>query len=135
MKDRNRDEPQGYKLSAIEFENGEPTEPPNSNTAAIDIVSNADVSRCPRECFRPVGLAFDGLGRLFMSSDSTGEIFVVARADGGSANDAGPSSGLPTPPSDTAAAPSPTGAAAQMMPCSISQFAAVLAGLMALPLA
>lgn len=71
-----------------------------------------------------------------MSSDSSGEIFVIARADGASANDAGPSSGLPSLPSDTAAAPSPTGAAAQVaMPCSMGQFAVVLAGIMALPLA
>jgi hypothetical protein len=135
---RNRDEPIGYKVSVVGFENGEPTEPANSNRAAVDIVSNADVSRCPDECFRPVGLAFDRRGRLFMSSDSTGEIYVITQADGGPANDAGPSSsGLPP---GTGTAPSPTsspGAAAAHveLPCSIGRFAAVLAGLMALPFA
>lgn len=33
-----------------------------------------DNTKCPSECLRPVGLAFDGKGRLFVSSDSTGEV-------------------------------------------------------------
>jgi hypothetical protein len=45
---------------------------------------NVNVSACPTGCFRPVGLAFDGQGRLFMSSDSTGEIYVITSSDGGS---------------------------------------------------
>ncbi|KAF2654383.1 soluble quino protein glucose dehydrogenase [Lophiostoma macrostomum CBS 122681] len=129
-----RDEPIGYKLAVISFENGQPTEPSNSTTAAIDIVTNPDLSKCPDQCLRPVGLAWDSQGRLFMSSDSTGEIYVITRSDGSSANDANPSSGLPAA-SSTGAAPSATnsqGSAAgeYRMP----QFAAVFAGIMALPL-
>jgi glucose/arabinose dehydrogenase len=131
----NRDEPIGYKLSVIGFENGQPTEPANSNTAAIDIVSNPDVSRCPDECFRPVGLAWDSQGRLFMSSDTTGEIYVITRNEGGSANDASPTSGLPTQPSGTAApsaTDSPGVAPVNHMGCN--ELAALFAGIMAMPL-
>lgn len=103
----NRDDPIGYKLSVIPFASGQPTEPSTSTTAAIDIVSNPDLSRCPRGCFRPVGLAFDSRGRLFMTSDSTGEIYVVTRTDGGSVNEASPANGLPNPsPSASGVAPS-----------------------------
>jgi hypothetical protein len=51
-----------------------------------DVVSNADVSLCGGSsggCFRPVGLAWDDRGRLWMSSDATGEVFVVLRGDDG----------------------------------------------------
>lgn len=73
----------------MEFENGEPTEPSTSTTGAIDIVSNQDVTNCPKNCFRPVGLAWDSRGNLFMSSDETGEIYVVLREDGKSTSSAG----------------------------------------------
>ena len=85
---RNRDAPIGYKLSFVEFDgNGSPTAAANSTTAAIDIVSNPDLSACPSNCFRPVGLAWDSKGRLFMSSDSTGEIYMVTKTDGSGVND------------------------------------------------
>lgn len=58
---------------------GTPVAPSDSNSATSDVLSNADLSRCPDSCFRPVGLAWDGQGRLFMSSDSTGEIYVLQR--------------------------------------------------------
>ncbi|KAF2002884.1 soluble quino protein glucose dehydrogenase [Amniculicola lignicola CBS 123094] len=133
----NRDVPIGYKLSVVAFENGSPTAPANSNTAAIDIMTNPDVSRCPDECFRPVGLAWDSQGRLFMSSDSTGEIYVITRDQGGSANEASPSSGLP---SSATAATSPsatesTGSAAEKNGFGkASAWAELIALCMALPL-
>lgn len=137
---RNRDEPIGYKLSVVAFDgNGSPTEPADSNSAAIDVVSNPDLSRCPDACFRPVGISWDSQGRLFMSSDATGEIYVVTREDGGSADDANPTSGLP--PSSTAASPSETTGAAAMNTemgwggMNVGDFAAVWAAIMALPLA
>lgn len=76
---RNRDVPSGYKLSMIPFENGEPAAASDSTTAAVDIFANVDNRRCPDDCFRPAGLAFDNQGRLFMSSDATGEIYVIIR--------------------------------------------------------
>jgi glucose/arabinose dehydrogenase len=78
----NRDDPVGYKVSVIGFADGEPVDASDSMTAATDIVSNADNSACPDNCFRPVGLAWDSNGRLFMSSDSTGEIYVISREEG-----------------------------------------------------
>lgn len=77
----NRNDPVGYKLSVVSFANGQPVEPPTSTTAAKDILSNADLSACPGKCFRPVGLAIDDKGRIFMSSDSTGEIYVLQKGD------------------------------------------------------
>lgn len=38
---------------------------------------NPNNGACPNGCFRPCGLAIDGEDRVFMSSDTTGEIFVV----------------------------------------------------------
>ncbi|KAK4560445.1 hypothetical protein LTR86_005641 [Recurvomyces mirabilis] len=76
-----RTDPVGYKLSVIEFANGQPVEPANSSTAAVDIVTNPDNSKCPGGCFRPVGLAWDKSGRLFMSSDASGEVYAILRND------------------------------------------------------
>ena len=50
-------------------------------------MSNPDVSKCGqikpyvwnKDCFRPAGLAFDAKGRLFMSSDETGELWVITK--------------------------------------------------------
>ncbi|CAK7202694.1 hypothetical protein SEUCBS139899_005421 [Sporothrix eucalyptigena] len=69
----------GYKVSQIAFSGGEPVEPSDSTTATQDIFYNADLSVCPGQCFRPVGLAMDTKGRLFVSSDTTGEIYVLQK--------------------------------------------------------
>ena len=74
-----RSNPVGYKVSVLPFQNGEPVAKPNNNTAITDILSNADNSVCPDHCFRPVGMSFDSKGRLFVSSDATGEIYVIER--------------------------------------------------------
>lgn len=76
---RDRTDPVGYKLSVIPFQNGEPLAAPDNNTAVTDIFANVDNSVCPQNCFRPVGIAFDSKGRLFVSSDATGEIYVVQK--------------------------------------------------------
>jgi hypothetical protein len=96
---RNRKTPIGYKLSLVEFDGqGSPRAASNSTTAATDIISNSDLSRCPKGCFRPVGLAWDAQGRLYMSSDSTGEIYIITKTDGsGVANvSRAESGGMPT---------------------------------------
>lgn len=101
----------GYKLSIVKFANGEPVEPSTSKTAVIDIVSNHDISQCyePNKCFRPVGLAWDSKGRLFMSSDETGEIYAISRADGKSINTGGSSAtGTASGASGTGSGSSPT---------------------------
>jgi glucose/arabinose dehydrogenase len=102
----NRDHPAGYKLSYVSFsaDSGEPTEASDSVTAARDVLTAPDVSACSNRgaCFRPVGLAFDAAGeRLFVSSDATGEIWVVMRdgAGNGNGNGGGGATGGGTPTS------------------------------------
>lgn len=46
-----------------------------------DVLSNPSLDACPDDCFRPVGLAIDDEDRLFMASDSTGDIWVLDRAE------------------------------------------------------
>lgn len=38
---------------------------------------NDDNANCPGGCFRPVGLTLDRKGRVFMTSDSSGELYVI----------------------------------------------------------
>jgi glucose/arabinose dehydrogenase len=101
----NKDSPDGYLLYAVGFSpsKGMPTEPADSTKAVIPIMSNVDNSKCPDGCFRPVGLAFDSKGRLFMSSDSTGEIYLITKTDGSSVQSASPTTGA-TATSSAAAA-------------------------------
>lgn len=78
----NRKSPVGYMLASVTFAGGQPTSPPTSTTALRRMLSNADEAACPDACFRPVGLAVDGTrGRVFMSSDATGDIWILAPAD------------------------------------------------------
>ncbi|TVY15574.1 L-sorbosone dehydrogenase [Lachnellula arida] len=90
-----RDNPTGYKVSSIAFSNGSPVAASDSTDALTDIMTNYDNSKCPDNCFRPAGLALDSLGRLFMSSDATGEIYVLVKT-----SSATPTS-TPTSPSTT----------------------------------
>jgi glucose/arabinose dehydrogenase len=105
----NRDHPAGYKLSYVSFsaETGEPTEPADSVTALRDVLTAPDLSACSNRgtCFRPVGLALDAAGeRLFVSSDATGEIWVVMRDGAGNGGGTPTSTGGPGSSSSTAAA-------------------------------
>lgn len=118
----NRDSPVGYKLSGVAFYDGEPRAPRNSTTAAVDFVSNADLSKCPENCFRPVGLAWGPQGQLFMSSDSTGEIYVVTLTNGTPTDDTG------VAPTSSSGNATPSGAAARGLDAvSSSSFASILA--------
>lgn len=85
---RDRDSPDGYQLFAVPWSGatGEPIAGSTSDTSWSPILSNPDLTKCPNSCFRPVGLAWDSKGRLFMTSDTTGEIFVITATDGGSAD-------------------------------------------------
>nr|POE47656.1 hypothetical protein CFP56_00987 [Quercus suber] len=128
-----RTDPAGYKLSVVEFANGEPVEASDSTTAARDIVSNVDNSVCPGGCFRPVGLAWDSQGRLFMSSDSTGEIYAILRSDGDQTSSAGSNATgtIPDATTSSSAASSPTGStgAASTARLSVGALAIALGGL------
>lgn len=77
----NRADAIGYKLSTVAFADGQPVAASDSTNATADILSNGDLTQCPDGCFRPVGLAWDGQGRLFMSSDATGEVYVLQQAE------------------------------------------------------
>ena len=85
-------------LAKVDFDaNGQPKDDSTSNSSAVTIFSNADNSACPDSCFRPAGVTFDPNGRAFMSSDASGEIYVVAKngdskdssGTGGSGNSTG----------------------------------------------
>jgi hypothetical protein len=75
----------------VSFANGEPVAAADNTTAAVDIFANIDNKVCPDNCFRPVGLAFDSQGRLFMSSDATGEIYVIVRDSSTNSQSSNPS--------------------------------------------
>ncbi|KAJ2896323.1 uncharacterized protein MKZ38_005622 [Zalerion maritima] len=79
----NRDDPVGYALVSVKMDaaTGQPVAESSSTDAATLVMSNPDNSECPDGCFRPVGLAMDDSRRLFMTSDKTGEIFVLRKAD------------------------------------------------------
>ncbi|KAF9763084.1 hypothetical protein IL306_003251 [Fusarium sp. DS 682] len=90
----NRNPPVGYKVSYIDFQNGRPASSSRSTNATTPIIYNKDLSNCPDDCFRPVGLAWDSKGRLWFSSDKTGEIFVLSQESrAGSSGSNGPEPG------------------------------------------
>ena len=64
-----------------------PTASHGSRDAAKPILSTPDLDNCPDDCFRPVGLAWDSEERLWFTSDSTGEIFVMERSGRGGGGD------------------------------------------------
>ncbi|KAL4267826.1 hypothetical protein AB1N83_001358 [Pleurotus pulmonarius] len=67
----NRDPPTGYGVVHVPFPITSPTQ------ASPFIVQAADLSTCPGTCIRPVGLSFSKDGRLYVSSDSSRELFVI----------------------------------------------------------
>jgi glucose/arabinose dehydrogenase len=73
----NRNPPDGYRVERFELKDGKPIAALDTQTAGRPIMENPSTTRCPSGCFRPVGLDFDKKGRLFMSSDSTGEIYAI----------------------------------------------------------
>lgn len=90
----NSPNPVGYKLSVLDFTtSGDPINLSNSTTAARDIFSNQDNSVCPQNCFRPVAMAIDARGRIFVSSDASGEIYLITQdqSSSGTATSAAPS--------------------------------------------
>jgi hypothetical protein len=86
---RNRRAPDGYKLFAISWDaqTGQPIHPPHSSTAAISVLENKSTALCPFTCIRPTGVVFGPGGRLYVSSERTGEIFVIGRSDGSSVDE------------------------------------------------
>ncbi|KAI1431472.1 soluble quino protein glucose dehydrogenase [Xylaria sp. CBS 124048] len=80
-----RDTPTGYKVVAIPFAqtpDGQyaPTAAPWSRKGSIDVFYPTDETKCSSaSCIRPVGLVFDTSGRLYVSSDASGEVFLLSQ--------------------------------------------------------
>jgi len=81
----NKDTSVGYKVIVVpgSYQDGKWVPSNGVQTGSFDLLANADESSCGNGCFRPVGLAFveDG-NRLYVASDSTGEVFLVRRGNG-----------------------------------------------------
>lgn len=73
----NADPPVGYALVRVPFEGAQPRADYSAKDGFEEIVTSPDLGQCPGKCWRPVGLAWDKKGRLFVASDTTKEIFVV----------------------------------------------------------
>ncbi|KAF8417033.1 hypothetical protein EV426DRAFT_624635 [Tirmania nivea] len=76
----NRDVPTGYKLSKIPFDKatGQPMAKATDKQNYEDVLWNRDTMKCKDNgCFRPVGVAIDGKGRVWVGSDSSGEVMVL----------------------------------------------------------
>lgn len=71
--------PVGYQVAYIDFKNGQPAiDAIKSGNATTPIMFNKDNNaHCPEDCFRPAGLAWDKENRLFFTSDTTKEVFVL----------------------------------------------------------
>ncbi|QRV83074.1 L-sorbosone dehydrogenase [Ceratobasidium sp. AG-Ba] len=78
----NRDPPSGYAVIRIPFkkDGSGPVAPSNSKTGYEKLVWMPDTTRCPDECIRPVGVAFDQASRMFVTSDDSNEILIVESA-------------------------------------------------------
>ncbi|KAG8794814.1 hypothetical protein FRC12_021347 [Ceratobasidium sp. 428] len=78
----NRDHPTGYGVARIPWskQQDRPVANPNAKDGYVTIVKAPDMSKCPEECIRPVGLVVDQLGRMIVSSDESGELFIVEKS-------------------------------------------------------
>ncbi|PFH50981.1 hypothetical protein AMATHDRAFT_60193 [Amanita thiersii Skay4041] len=66
-----RTPPTGYGIVRVDIPIASPSQ------EARFIIQATDLGTCPGSCIRPVGIAFGKDGRLYASSDSSGEIFVI----------------------------------------------------------
>ncbi|KAF4425093.1 L-sorbosone dehydrogenase [Fusarium acutatum] len=74
----NRFDPVGYQVALNDFKEGQPAIAAiGSRNATTPIIFNKNIKKCGEGCFRPVSLAWDKKNRLFFSSDTTHEIFVL----------------------------------------------------------
>ncbi|KAI4959985.1 hypothetical protein J4E86_001604 [Alternaria arbusti] len=82
----NRNPSIGYKIIEVPFTTGAngfgPKASVKSTQAWADIFWNPDVDSCSTtQCFRPVSIAQDGYGRMYVTSDSgaEGEMIIIGR--------------------------------------------------------
>ncbi|KAI1171987.1 soluble quino protein glucose dehydrogenase [Nemania sp. FL0916] len=80
-----RQPPAGYKVVAVPFAQGRdgsygPTAASWSSKGTIDVFYPPDEGLCSdTTCLRPVGLVFDAAGRLYVTSDGSGEVFLLSQ--------------------------------------------------------
>ncbi|GJE86242.1 soluble quino protein glucose dehydrogenase [Phanerochaete sordida] len=74
-----RTPPTGYGVVRVPFAGLQPAAPPASQKGYTFLAQATNLTSCPGTCIRPVGLAFASDGRLFVSSDSSGELFIISR--------------------------------------------------------
>jgi glucose/arabinose dehydrogenase len=82
----NRSPSVGYKIIEVPFAKGAsgfgPKAALNSTQAWTDIFWNPDVDHCSTtQCFRPVSIAQDRYGRMYITSDSgaEGEMIILGK--------------------------------------------------------
>ncbi|KAK6331263.1 hypothetical protein TWF696_003323 [Orbilia brochopaga] len=83
--------PTGHKIVNVPFNRGTVAAPSTTKQGTVDFIwtdESVDTANCKSElntgptaieCISPVGLAFDEGGRLYFTSDQTGEIFAVTK--------------------------------------------------------
>ncbi|KAG2006938.1 cellobiose dehydrogenase [Coprinopsis cinerea AmutBmut pab1-1] len=107
-----RTETLGYKVVAIPGSyspSGEWTSDLDlvgTKTGTIDIFFNEDETKCRSGCFRPCGMSFAPNGNLYVSSDTSGEVFLLKPPFQGPP--VIPTTSLPQIPSTTSSGPQAT---------------------------
>ncbi|KAI0094531.1 hypothetical protein BDY19DRAFT_913248 [Irpex rosettiformis] len=75
----NRVPPTGYGVVRVPFSNSHPTANRFSNAGYTFLIQATNLTSCPGTCIRPVGIVFSEQGdKLFVTSDSSGELFVLS---------------------------------------------------------
>jgi len=81
----NRDGTVGYKVIVVpgQYQQGRWVPTNGIESPTTDLIANTDDDCEDAACFRPVGLAFNDDGnKLYVSSDTSGEVFLVRRGSG-----------------------------------------------------
>jgi len=79
----NQEAKSGYSVVTVPFKSFKPEAAQTDTRAAKELLWPADIGECPGKCFRPVGIAFDSNGRMFVTSDTTKELIVLTQSPNG----------------------------------------------------